>query len=216
MERNNPKRVIFPNITDLATWKRKYKVDDNVRVFICTGGYPDIKKALKRRGWVENKDPSSPCFDFKWVLKGKDIDHNTLNDSQIVNHFNKATAITTKVGLCHNLKNLIWFNNVDIDTFYPRCFDLAIQEDLDDFTEEFKAIKAESYVKVFVKEMRETSGEKSSVPDKVLKVALKVCEKRLRELDDLIDDPNAFTALVTDDEWAVLGADELNAESLAK
>jgi hypothetical protein len=48
LERNNPKKVIFPNITDLATWKKKYKVEDDVKVFICTGGYPDIKKALKK------------------------------------------------------------------------------------------------------------------------------------------------------------------------
>jgi len=52
LERNKPQKVIFPNITDLATWKKKYKVDEDVKVFICTGGYPDIKKALKRRGWV--------------------------------------------------------------------------------------------------------------------------------------------------------------------
>jgi len=80
LERNNPKKVIFPNITDLALWKKKYKLDEKTRVFICNGGYPDIKKALKKRGWIENKDHSSPCFDFKWVLKSKDIDHNTLND----------------------------------------------------------------------------------------------------------------------------------------
>jgi tubulin monoglycylase TTLL3/8 len=140
----------------LVTWKKKFKVDDESKIFICTGGYPDIKKALKKRGWIQNKDPSSPCFDFKWVLKSKDIDHNQLNDNQLVNHFNKAAAITTKVGLCHNLKNLIWFNNVDIDTFYPRCFDLAIQEELEDFIQEFKAVKAESYVKIFVRELRET------------------------------------------------------------
>jgi hypothetical protein len=71
-------------------------------------------------------------------------------------------------------------------------------------------------VKVFVKEMRASNGEKTSVSDKVLKVALRVCEKRLRELDELIDDPNAFNSLVTEEEWAVLGADELNTESLAK
>ena len=65
--------------------------------------------------------------------------------------------------------------------------------------------------------MRESMGDKPSlVTDKILKVALKVCEKRLRELDELIDDPNAFTSLVTEEEWAILGADELNTESLAK
>lgn len=140
----------------MATWKKKNKLDDATRVFICTGGYPDIKRALKQRGWVENKDPNSPCFDLKWTLKTKDIDHGTLMDSQLVNHFTKATAITTKVGLAHNLKNLIWFNNVDIDTFYPRCFDLAVGDDLDDFVEEFKAMKAECFLKTYVREMRET------------------------------------------------------------
>lgn len=80
LERNNPKKVVFPNITDIVQWKKKYKLEDSTRVFICTGGYPDIKKALKRRGWVENKDALSPCFDLKWTLKTKDIDHNQLND----------------------------------------------------------------------------------------------------------------------------------------
>jgi hypothetical protein len=52
LKRNKPKEVVFPNITDIATWKKKFKVEDDVKVFICTGGYPDIKKALKKRGWV--------------------------------------------------------------------------------------------------------------------------------------------------------------------
>ena len=65
--------------------------------------------------------------------------------------------------------------------------------------------------------MRETQGSAHpNVTDKVLAVALKVCEKRLRDLDDLIDDPTAFQELVTDEEWRVLGADELTMETLAQ
>lgn len=65
--------------------------------------------------------------------------------------------------------------------------------------------------------MRESQGSgKSTVEDKVLKVAFKVCEKRLKELDEMIDDPTSFAELVTDDEWKVLGADEMNVESLAQ
>ena len=63
--------------------------------------------------------------------------------------------------------------------------------------------------------MRETSGEKTSVTAQVLKVAMKVVDKRLKDLDDIIDDPNAFSQLVTDEEWKVLGADELNQQTLA-
>ena len=70
---------MFLNITDLPTWKKKHKVDDSNKVFICKGGYGDIKRALRARGWVENKDHHSPCFDFKWTLKSKDIDHKSLD-----------------------------------------------------------------------------------------------------------------------------------------
>ena len=65
--------------------------------------------------------------------------------------------------------------------------------------------------------MRESQGSShASVTDRVLKVAMKVCEKRLKDLDDLIDDPSAFAELVTDEEWKVLGEDELTVETLAQ
>lgn len=49
----------------------------------------------------------------------------------------------------------------------------------------------------------------------VLQVALDVCKKRVRDLDELIDDPDAFNQLVSDAEWKILGADEMNEETLA-
>lgn len=52
-----------------------------------------------------------------------------------MNHFEKNTSITTKVGLAKNLRNLIWFNNVDIETFYPNCYDLNDVNDYDDYIE---------------------------------------------------------------------------------
>jgi len=122
--------------------EEKNRVEENTKVFIVKGGYGDVKRALKSRGWVENKDKDSPCFDLKYTLKTSDIDYNHLHTNQIVNHFGKTTSITTKVGLTHSLKNLIWFNNVDVDTFYPRCFDLGLPEETDDFISDFKATKA--------------------------------------------------------------------------
>lgn len=55
----------------------------------------------------------------------------------------------------------------------------------------------------------------SSVSDKILKVAMKVCKHRCRDLDELIDDPNGFEALVNDQEWAILSTDEHTEETLA-
>ena len=133
MERNMPKLQVFLNITDMKTWKKKNQVEESTKVFIVSGGYGFLKKSLRKRGWVENKDHSSPCFDLHWTLKSKDINHNDLKEGQLVNHFPKASAVTTKIGLMTNLKNLIWFNSIDIDTFFPRCYDLALTEEQDDF-----------------------------------------------------------------------------------
>lgn len=135
------KLPIYPNITDLATWKKKHRLDPETRVFIVIGGYGALKRALESRGWVENPDSSSLCFDLKWTLKAKDICTELLQEFQIVNHFQRNTSITTKVGLCKSLRNLIWFANVDIDAFYPRCYDMSDPNDLEDFVEDFKFIK---------------------------------------------------------------------------
>ncbi len=80
-------------------------------------------------------------FDFKWCIRSRDIPHKMLKESQVVNHYKGNTNVTSKVGLSHTLKNLIWFNNVDIDTFFPKCYDMNNVDDYDDFKEEYKAAK---------------------------------------------------------------------------
>ena len=219
MDRNCKNVQVFLNITDMPTWKKKNHVDEDKKVFIVSGGYGFLKKSLKKRGWVENKDVDSPCFDLKWTLRSKDINHSEITNNQLVNHFPKANAITTKVGLMHNLKNLIWFNNIDIETFYPRCYDLSLTEECDDFEQEFKAVKAECVLKRYIRQLRESAaiedGEiKTTVKERKLKIAIKVCERRLKDLDEMIDDPKAFQDIVSAEEWKILGADELNEKKL--
>ena len=55
----------------------------------------------------------------------------------------------------------------------------------------------------------------ASVSKKLFKTALRVCRQRTRDLNELIDDPNGFDALVSDNDWRILGANELNEEALA-
>jgi tubulin monoglycylase TTLL3/8 len=64
-----------------------------------------------------------------------------LKPFQIVNHFQKNGAITSKGGLCRNIRNLIGFNLIDIDSFYPRCFELNDANDFEDFIEDYKLTK---------------------------------------------------------------------------
>jgi hypothetical protein len=87
-------------------WKKKYKVEKGTKVFICDPKYPDVRDSLLARGWVENKDYISHCFDLKWNFKAKDCDFNSLQDHQLLNHFPSTSTVTTKVGLTHSLRNL--------------------------------------------------------------------------------------------------------------
>ena len=74
------KKERFAKITDMAQWKKKHWLDPSTKVFIVSGGYSSIWKALVERGWFRNKDPKSTCFDLKWILKAKDINHKLLED----------------------------------------------------------------------------------------------------------------------------------------
>ena len=69
---------VFIQITDYKEWCKRNKVGKGQRVFIIKGPYNDVRKALLNRGWFENKDVESPVFDFKWCLKMKDINVETL------------------------------------------------------------------------------------------------------------------------------------------
>jgi tubulin monoglycylase TTLL3/8 len=83
-----------------------------------------LKRALKQRGWLHNTDSSSPFFDLKFTLQGREIDYGNLQDFQLVNHFEKNGVITTKIGLTKSLRNLMWIDDTSEDNFYPKCFDL--------------------------------------------------------------------------------------------
>ena len=59
-------------MTDAQQWalfRQEHKVDEKTKVFTMTGGYAPVKEALLSRGWVENPDPESICFDLKVRLK---------------------------------------------------------------------------------------------------------------------------------------------------
>lgn len=118
---------------DLQTWKRKNGVGFYQKVFIIKGGYADLSKALIDKGWFENEDVWSPHYDFKWTTKICDINYFALRNHQSVNHFNNNHHLTSKYGLTRRLRTLSLGHNVDVDRFYPRCYDLGDQIDFENF-----------------------------------------------------------------------------------
>lgn len=64
---------------------------------MVTGWYPDVKRALRKRGWHCNTDLDSPFWNLKFGLKFIDLDYDRLQPDQIVNHFDNNTQLTRKV-----------------------------------------------------------------------------------------------------------------------
>ena len=119
----------------------KIKKNPGEKIFVVTGGYPDIVNAILKRGWKQSKNIEDKTYDFLYTLKNADIPFNDLKSSQIVNHYWKANQITRKSNFLKNLRNL-YFKNVCIDKFYPRAYELSDKNDLEDFIEDFKTNRA--------------------------------------------------------------------------
>ena len=69
---------------------------------------------------------------------------------------------------------------------------------MDDFIQEFKQVKAQSYLKIYLREMRQSHSsnakqiESKSVTAGILKVAMRVCRTTVRSIDDMIDDKKGY------------------------
>jgi hypothetical protein len=168
------------NISTLEDWKKRNRLEKDAKVFICFPGYPDMRKALLNRGWQENQDQESLFFDFKCSLSTRNIEHDKLEKFQVVNHFENSGEITRKGRLCLNLRNLKWFRDVNIDSFFPRCYDISEINDFDDFIEDFKITKAESVLKEYYYDIR-------NIPEHILETCINIFERKLLDIDEELD-----------------------------
>lgn len=125
-----------------------------------------------------------------------------------MNHFSNNTKLTTKAGLAVSLWSLSWFNEVNLDSFFPQCFNLSNSDDLEDFKQQFKLLKAEAILKRFV--------EKEQISLEIVETALKVTQRRLYSIDDFLEKKQNFEFLINDKEWDKIGYDELSAEEWVK
>ena len=101
----------------------------------------------------------------------------------MVNHFRYNDNYTTKSGLSRNLKNLIQ-KEIDIDTFFPKTYDLFDHADFEDFLEEFKFTFAVS----LLFELREQDPFSLSINDRIrLKTIIEVLKRKFQSIEKTIN-----------------------------
>ena len=211
-ETENKNKNIISNSVNQKTQKNK--------VFVITGGYSDVVKNLTERGWVKEKNIKSLEFDYIWTLKTNEINFLLLKDYQLCNHYFRNGQITRKSGLSKNIKNL-YFKGIDPMNFFPRCYDLSIKTELEDFKQDFKFTWAISLLKLLQKEESEISRiSKTSkkFSSKVISTAVDIVERNLNLIQQKINyaelkNMNRKIYLVTDEEWDIIYLPELTQTS---
>lgn len=173
----------------MDVWKKRNRLTKDRKIFIIKGGYDDIREALISRGWFENPDNESPCFDFLFCVKTSDVDFENLERHQKVNHFNFPGPLSSKSGLCRNLRNMIWEEKVDVDEFYPRCYDLRDFSDFHNFIEDFKFTKAQAILNTFLK-----SPETFKLSKERIDLVFDICHLRIRSVQSFLDDTVNFSS----------------------
>lgn len=120
--------LMYRNASDLdflmTEYIRRQGLSEHSKIYVLTGQYDFMRRALKKRAWVENKNSTSCAFHLKWTFTDTDSDYKNLKPGQLFNHFLCNRELTTKSGLSKNLRN-ITDNKINIDTFFPRCYDLG-------------------------------------------------------------------------------------------
>ena len=195
---------------------------DKIKKFICTGGYKDICNALKHRGWIQLKETRIDDANFLWTLKTIEVNFSKLKNFQLANHFQKAYALTRKSGLCKNIRNL-FYKGINPDNFYPRCYDLSISNDLNNFLYDFKITKA---ISILIKFTLENNQEK--IPEIIINTCLNIINSNLKVITcdyRIIDegkndvnnennknneneDSNNIYKLISDDEWNIISGED--------
>ncbi|XP_041329858.1 tubulin monoglycylase TTLL3-like [Pyrgilauda ruficollis] len=152
---------------------------------------------------------------FLWTIRLSSVDQELLPRIEVVNRYPRLAALCTKEGLCQNLQNLSWFEQIDFNTFFPRCYRLGFRDEEEAFTEDFCLTAARSLLKLALQKVgdRPVRTEQPPKPDEVpgwphsplypqlVEEALKVCEQHLEVLRHQDIDRNTPSPCRTCIDW---------------
>jgi hypothetical protein len=190
-----PEQKIDSPKDSYETWKISQNFSTSQKIFIISGTYPDVRKALIQRGWVENPDSESPYFDLKWTRNARIP--NNLQDWQMINHFPRNYELSVKWQLYLNIKQGSKNPKTNFLNFMPRCFRLD-SRNIEEFFDCFKVTFAVSLLKNYLK-------NPSQVLIEHVIVSAVICKKWIEKLEnfELLE-----STLVSNIDWKVLTCNE--------
>jgi hypothetical protein len=170
-------------------------IDYSSHVVSSVGGTV-VRNAARAMGFGINEDEESIFFDFKWTVCHDDIPYAALNDSQLVNHYEKsAHELGSKIGLLKNIQCLQWFDHIAYQKFVPRTFNLSNPWELEDFIDDYLMTMAASFVV--------QSSQGIEVDTATLDAAISVVQRRWAK------NKNALPPLTLADYFAMMPAETL-------
>eukprot|EP00747_Dinoflagellata_sp_TGD_P060983 gnl/TRDRNA2_/TRDRNA2_152311_c2_seq2.p1 gnl/TRDRNA2_/TRDRNA2_152311_c2~~gnl/TRDRNA2_/TRDRNA2_152311_c2_seq2.p1 ORF type:complete len:1616 (+),score=224.25 gnl/TRDRNA2_/TRDRNA2_152311_c2_seq2:71-4918(+) len=200
----------------IAIYLQRSQHPSSSKVFVLDGPDDHIRQALQRRlDWVENPVPASMFWSLKWCTTDCEDDYQSLQDGDLYNHFQNNRELTTKVGLLRSLQQLAVDEQVDIDSFFPRCYDMGVVSEREDFVLDFRRSAA---LKVALQHTRlcaavrthGTLGGASSADFScnvnTLRTAVRALEQWIQDLEGVVIDEDAGHRRlpINDEEWDAL------------
>jgi hypothetical protein len=114
---------------------------------------PHIRRAVERRShhWYDSRiryQGSGCVYDIKFEFQDQPSDYSSANlkSSQMYNHFQYNTEITTKSGLCKNLYQNT-HTQMKVDSWFPRCYDLSQTGQVDDLIDDYQRTAVQIIIK---------------------------------------------------------------------
>ena len=92
----------------------------DISEYLCVNGWNKVQN--RKRSKVEKKRfPLRELPLFLWTINEKDMNFDDLLGFQVCNHFEgMANALTTKMGFCDSLREMLWTGDDMLD-ISPRC-----------------------------------------------------------------------------------------------